>query len=116
MDETHLLMAVRYVELNPVRAGISLEAQDYQWSSAVAHLNKVDDELVKVAPMLNRVNDWQAYLSDPRSQKELEVIRNHKSLSAPLALDAEIKKWESEFQLDLAPRKRGRKPGNIEFD
>lgn len=40
MDEKHLYYAARYVELNPVRAGICNKAEDYLWSSARCHLGK----------------------------------------------------------------------------
>jgi len=63
MDENYLLAAVRYVELNPVHADMVNQAGDYHWSSARAHLAGEDDRLVNVAPMLNRVNDWRAYLN-----------------------------------------------------
>ncbi|WP_245438178.1 MULTISPECIES: transposase [unclassified Mesorhizobium] len=33
-DEDHLLSAVRYVGLNPVRAGLVKQAADWPWSSA----------------------------------------------------------------------------------
>ena len=34
---THLWTALRYVEWNPIRAGLVREAADYRWSSAAAH-------------------------------------------------------------------------------
>src|SRR5438552_3548605 len=37
LDERHFWSAIRYVELNPVRAGMVRHAEDYVWSSAVAH-------------------------------------------------------------------------------
>jgi putative transposase len=37
LDETHLWRALRYVELNPVRAGMVPEAVAWRWSSAAAH-------------------------------------------------------------------------------
>lgn len=37
LSEGHLRNALRYVELNPVRAGIVTSAGDYRWSSARAH-------------------------------------------------------------------------------
>jgi putative transposase len=46
MDEVHLLAAVFYVSLNPVRAGLVVHAADWAWSSARAHLTGKDDELV----------------------------------------------------------------------
>src|SRR5271163_2576578 len=43
MDEAHLMAAVRYVSLNPVRACLVARAEDWPWSSARAHLAGVDD-------------------------------------------------------------------------
>lgn len=57
IDEAHLLACARYVELNPVRAGLAAKAQDWPWSSAAAHLAGRDDGLATVAPMLGRVSD-----------------------------------------------------------
>ncbi len=37
MDEAHQWEALRYVELNPVRAGLVRSATDWEWSSAQAH-------------------------------------------------------------------------------
>src|SRR6185503_8599863 len=38
MDEDHLLACARYVELNPVRAGLVARPEHWRWSSARAHL------------------------------------------------------------------------------
>jgi putative transposase len=38
MDEAHLVCALRYVALNPVRAKLAKRAEDWQWSSTGAHL------------------------------------------------------------------------------
>ncbi len=38
MDERHLLSAARYIELNPVAAGMVRKPEDYPWSSARTHL------------------------------------------------------------------------------
>ena len=54
MDEAHLLTAVRYVALNPVRARLVARAQDWPWSSVRAHLAGEDDGVVRVAPVLER--------------------------------------------------------------
>jgi len=37
LDEPHLWKALRYVELNPVRAGLVTSAALWPWSSAAAH-------------------------------------------------------------------------------
>jgi putative transposase len=43
LDERHQWEALRYVELNPVRAGLASQAADWRWSSARAHLRGSDD-------------------------------------------------------------------------
>ena len=59
MDEDHLLTAARYVELNPVCAGLVQAPSRYRWSSAAAHLKGRDDALVQVAPLLQMVPNWR---------------------------------------------------------
>src|SRR4029077_12834336 len=63
LDERHLLAAARYVELNPVSAGIVREAVDYPWSSARFHLGvSQGDTLVRDKSLLGLVADWGEYL------------------------------------------------------
>ena len=58
MDEAYLLVSTRYVEFNPVRAGLVEKPEEYQWSSAAAHMSGRDDALVKVLPLLDMVGNW----------------------------------------------------------
>jgi len=44
--ERHLLACMRYIELNPVRAGICQEATQWSWSSAAHHLGLSRSPLV----------------------------------------------------------------------
>jgi putative transposase len=43
MDESHLISAVCYVSLNPVRARLVAKAEGRPWSSVRAHINGADD-------------------------------------------------------------------------
>ena len=78
------MSAVKYVELNPVRAGIVKEPQNYRWSSVVAHLGGCDNELVTVLPLLEMVGSWKAFLSKEVSDQKLEEIRTHERTGRPL--------------------------------
>jgi putative transposase len=49
-DDRHLLKVLRYVELNPVRAGLATKASDWKWSSHRHHALGVPDALVDAAP------------------------------------------------------------------
>lgn len=62
MDDEHLSHALRYVALNPVRAGLAERAQDWPWSSAAAHMRGVDDALAPFAPTGDRVGDFAVFL------------------------------------------------------
>ena len=64
MDEPHLHAAFRYVALNPVRARLVERAEQWRWSSTLAHLKGADDHVVKVAPALDRIGDFAAFLSE----------------------------------------------------
>ena len=50
MEESYLLACTRYIEYNPVRAGLAKCPEDWKWSSAEAHMNEIDDVLVKTKP------------------------------------------------------------------
>ena len=63
MDEPYLLATTRYVELNPVRAGLVTGPSEYPWSSARAHLTGRDDGLVQVAPLLGLAPNWRRLLT-----------------------------------------------------
>ena len=50
MDEAHLHACLRYVELNPVRAGLVARPEQWRWSSARAHLGLAADGLTDLDP------------------------------------------------------------------
>ena len=43
LDPTHLWSALRYVERNPVRAGMAAQPEEHTWSSAAAHSGGSDE-------------------------------------------------------------------------
>jgi putative transposase len=95
MDERYLIAAVRYVELNPVRAGLCRQPRDWPWSSARAHLAGRDDALVTVQPMLERIDNWQAYLAQPVDPEMRESIRRHTQTGRPDGTDRFLRELES---------------------
>ena len=109
MDEHHLLAAVRYVELNPVHAGMVKRAEEYPWSSARAHLAGENDGLVKVRPMLNRVDNWSDYLGSDLNESEMELFRKHGRTGRPLGDERFMMRLERLTGIDFRPKKVGRK-------
>ncbi|MFC1525057.1 transposase [Planctomycetota bacterium] len=112
MDEQYLYAAARYVEMNPVRARLVKQAQDYKWSSAHAHLKGEDDKLIKATPLLNMVDDWQAFLTQELSNSELSLLRKHERTGRPLGSKSFIKKLEALVGRIFHRRKPGPKRRN----
>ncbi|MBB3167742.1 putative transposase [Simiduia aestuariiviva] len=110
MDEQHLVAAVRYVELNPVNAGLVRQAAQWPWSSVRAHLLGEDDKVTAVQPMLERINNWQGYLTGDDDSDLIDVIRQHSRSGRPAGTDQFMSQLEKMTGLALRPKKRGRKP------
>jgi len=75
LDESHLLAAIRYVSLNPVKAEMVSKACDWRWSSARAHAAGVSDGVVDVAPLLKRIGSFEAFLASRLETPETIEIR-----------------------------------------
>jgi len=76
--DTYLLACMRYIELNPVRAGLVAAAADYRWSSARHHLGMVRDPLLGDHALywalgntpFEREAAWRAFLEHPVAAAE----------------------------------------------
>jgi putative transposase len=105
LDEEHGLRAIRYVELNPVRARLVAHPQDWRWSSAAAHLAGAPDPLLAPGPEAY-VSDWQSCLDE----SEAESFRRHERTGRPLGAENFIRALELMHGRTLLPQKRGPKP------
>ena len=110
MDEPHLEAAGRYVELNPQRAGLVARPEDWPWSSARAHLTGRDDELVTVAPLLERVEDWRDHLEAGLPERARESLRRHERTGRPLGDEGFLTGLEECLGRRLRRRKPDPKP------
>jgi putative transposase len=107
MDEAHLYVATRYVELNPVRARLVRAPWRWRWSSAAAHVAGRDDRLVRVEPLLSAYGDWRAFLASGLSDEELALLRRHERSGRPLGDEAFLARLEKLAGRVLRRRKRG---------
>lgn len=112
MDENYLLAAVRYVEFNPVRAGLSERPEIYPWSSASAHMSGYDDQLVKVSPLLEIIGDWRAFLSAGEDDQKVKEIRRHENTGRLLGEESFIAKLEKALNRPLFRQKPSPKREN----
>ena len=108
MDEAHLVNAVRYVSLNPVRARLVRRAGDWAWSSAAAHLAGRNDRLVTVAPVLARVGDFAGFLDqDFDEAAAYGALRRGESIGRPVGDADWLDALEARTGRRLRPQRRG---------
>ena len=113
MEENYLLACTKYIEMNPVRAGLVKRVYDWPWSSAGAHKRGNDDLLVKVQPLLEMTNKgWTKFLIDYPGESEINLLKKHERTGRPLGSNAFVKKMESLLGRALKPQKAGRKKIN----
>jgi putative transposase len=111
MDERHLIAAVRYVSLNPVRARLVARAADWPWSSVRAHLAGCDDGLVRARPVLERVHDFTALLACGEEDDDaFAAIRKAEGTGRPLGTADFVADLERRLGRRIARRAPGRKP------
>jgi len=108
MDERYLLAATRYVELNPVKAGMVSTPEEYQWSSARAHMEGKDDALVTVKPLLDLVGNWRQFLCGDVSNDEYDLLQRHERTGRHLGGIQFMERLESRLDRMLIPQKGGR--------
>jgi putative transposase len=59
-SEAYLLTCMRYIEMNPVRAGMVTHQGDYRWSSYVANATGQSDTLVRPHPLYQSLGETEA--------------------------------------------------------
>jgi putative transposase len=87
LDEDYLWAAIRYVELNPVRARMTARAEGYPWSSAAAHCGLVADPVLTTDPAWQRrfiaIGNWSRWLAAGDEPEQAETLRRHAGKGLP---------------------------------
>jgi len=107
LDQNHLLAAVRYVELNPVRAGMVQQAGEYVWSSTRFHLGLVgNDPLVADGNFWGLVTNWEEFLC--RDDEGIERVVAATRTGRPAGDEAFLDKVEAVTGRDMRRKMPGR--------
>ncbi|MBZ9721561.1 transposase [Mesorhizobium sp. AD1-1] len=111
MDEDHLLSAVRYVGLNPVRAGLASQAADWPWSSARAHLTGEPDGVTDLGPMQDRLPSSTGLFDLLETDvAAFDALRKAESIGRPMGSEAFLDRIFGQTGKAVKLRKRGRRP------
>ena len=110
MDESHLLAAARYIERNPVTAGLCQKPEEWPWTSARHHLGLLTDPVISRDDLLSDlVTDWDSFLSKDVEEEDEKQIRTHQVTGRPLGDENFMNKCEDLIGRILKPAKRGPK-------
>ena len=114
MDDLHLLAAARYVEMNPVRAGLAARPEEWPWSSAAAHVSGSADAWAQSEWLAERtagwVCSWGEYLRQNDGRDVAPAMRRHESTGRPLGDVEFLKKIGRRLGRELVPKKPGPVP------
>lgn len=112
LDDTYLWTAMRYVECNPVRAGMVQHAEDYPWSSAAAHCTGQPDDLLqpesKWGKQFAAVDNWSNWLQMVDDTARLTQLRQHANKGLPCGDAHFVRQLSNEVGRPLEPRPQGR--------
>ncbi len=120
LDDPHLIAAVRYVELNPVRAKLVRTPESWPWSSTLARLARRGDGLVTRTrpPPLDAAGPWPAFLAAGMGTKQSEhvdeTLRQHERTGRPLGTAQFVARLEQLAGRALAPKPAGRPKRKVE--
>jgi len=113
LEECHLWAALRYVERNPVRAGLVSQAAEWPWSSARAHAMGTADPLVSEGLVGGRFarEEW-AVMLEAGTMDDAEIrLRSHTYTGRPVGSSEFIAAAEAALKRRLARQRGGRPRG-----
>jgi len=109
LDEKHFAAAVRYVERNPVRAGIVDQPWRWPWSSAAHHIG-AGKSILELENIRNFIPEdrWQDFLSEPDRSGDLQSIRKLTQSGRVWGSEEYIEKLERIIGMKLTEPSMGR--------
>jgi putative transposase len=107
--DSYLWAVSKYIENNPVRAGIVKSPEDYPYSSARAHILGRKDPFLK-EPLfdINQRKEYQRFIRSEEDKKITEEIRKQTKLGKPLGDGGFLNALSEKLGHSLSFRPRGR--------
>jgi putative transposase len=107
--DEHLLSLLRYVERNPLRAGMVRSAEQWRWGSLYRRVFGEEQcgQLLTVPPVALGAA-WLAKVNKPQSEAELAAIRRCANRGQPYGNERWVTKITVQLGLEHSVRPRGR--------
>ena len=108
-SDEHLYTVCRYVERNPLRAGMVRSAEDWRWTSLHRLAFGKPDERLLLAPWpVSRPRQWRAYVNGVESEAELAAVRHSIQRGVPFGDLNWTNRMINKLGLESTIRPRGR--------
>jgi putative transposase len=106
-EDEHLLTVCRYVERNPLRAGLVKRAEDWRWSSLWYRVQGHLPAWLHAWPV-PIPDGWLEHVNAPGSEAELEALRRSVARGSPFGAPAWQRRTAEQLGLESTLRSRGR--------
>ena len=111
LDDAYTWSTIRYVERNPVEAGMINRSEDYRWSSAAAHCGLIEDPMLAALPDSMKgvsQDQWSEWLALPEKTDVTDLIQRNIEKGLPCGNDQFISKLERKAKRSLRYKPQGR--------
>ena len=108
-NEQYLWAVARYIERNPLKAGLAASVEEYRWSSAKAHVMGAPDPLLSADSWLTSQerNAYREFLLTEDDESD-NAIRKATNSGRPFGSESFVDMLEFRLNQTLKPRKPGR--------
>jgi putative transposase len=115
-DDAHLLLVLRYIEANPLRAKMVSDPAEYRWSSYSDHGLRRDDPLLSPFPEwevlrlteAERRRRWRAKVCSMQTEAELTRVRGSLRNGRPFGTSEWTERMAERLHVELIPRPKSR--------
>jgi len=108
-EDLHLLLALRYVEANALRAKLAERAQQWRWGSLWVRLHGPPQQRAMLAPLpIALPEDWTTLVNEPQADPELNQVRRAIVRGSPLGQPSWVDRVVRLLGLQGTQRPRGR--------
>jgi putative transposase len=106
-QDAHLLTVLRYIERNPVRAGLVVRAEEWRWSSARYWAGSDAGPPIEQGPV-ERNGPWLKWVNEPMLVHEEQQIRQSVNRGTPFGSPGWVERVASQLGLEATLRSVGR--------
>jgi putative transposase len=105
--DEHLLVVLRYVERNALRAQLVARAEDWDWTSLVWHGRGKKPDWLSACPV-ERPRGWRELVNTPQTEDEEQAMRHCIQRGSPYGSETWTQRIATRLGLEFTLRPRGR--------